>query len=77
MYAPFGIAEFNILFKDVNGGIDKYGSLLDAGNKEGMFGSSAGWFEIEGKKLRRADAIKLLEDNPDKYEVLRDTYMSI
>jgi recombination protein RecA len=75
--APFGVSQFNILFQDVDGGIDKYGALLEDGFEVGMFGNSKGWYEIDGKKYRMADARQYLKDNPDKYQSLVDTYMSV
>jgi recombination protein RecA len=75
--APFGVSQFNILFQDVDGGIDKYGALLEDGFDAGMFGSSKGWFDLEGKKYRMAEARQFLKDNQDKYQAYVDTYMSV
>ncbi|MNW28088.1 recombinase A [compost metagenome] len=74
---PFGVAKFKILFDDENAGMDKYGSILDGGDEHGLFGTSKGWFEINEKKYRRADAVQHLKDNPDVYEKLRDTFLSL
>lgn len=74
---PFGVAKFKILFADDNAGMDKYGSILDGGDEHGLFGTSSGWFEIDGKKYRRADALKHMKDNPDVYDKLRDTFLSL
>jgi len=48
---PFGVAKFNILFRDEFGGIDPFTSLLEDGFDLGMFGTSKGWYEWEGKKI--------------------------
>ncbi len=74
---PFGVAKFNILFRDEYGGIDPFSSVLDAGFEIGMFGKSKGWFEIQGKNYRKADAINLLENDSDMWKSIVDTYLSM
>lgn len=74
---PFGVAKFNILFRDEYGGIDPYTSLLEDGFEKGMFGSSKGWYDIDGKKYRVADAVELLENDAELWKKLVDTYMSM
>ena len=70
---PFRKAEFNILFSDENGGMDGIGSLLDKGFEAGVFGSSKGYYEINGKKYRKADARVFLRENPDEFRKYYDT----
>ncbi|WAB25015.1 RecA [Lysinibacillus phage vB_LfM_LysYB1] len=73
---PFGVAKFNILFRNENAGMDAYGSLLDGGFEAGIFGTSKGWFDIDGKKYRRAEATEYLMANPDKFQLYFDTMVS-
>lgn len=74
---PFGVAKFKILFQDIDGGMDKYHSILDGGDEHGLFGSTKGWFEYNDKKYRRADIIQYMKDNPDEYEKIKDTFLSL
>lgn len=74
---PFGVAKFNILFQDEDGGMDKYGSILDGGFEAGLFGNSKGWFDIDGKKYRRADAVQYFKDNPEAFKKYCDTFLSM
>ncbi|WCS68068.1 protein RecA [Bacillus phage vB_BsuM-Goe26] len=74
---PFRKVEFNILFADENGGIDGLGSLLDKGLEAGIFGTSKGWYEIDGQKFRKADARTYLREHPETVKTLRDTLLSL
>jgi len=74
---PFGVANFNILFRDEYGGIDPFGSVIEAGYELGMFGSSKGWYEWREKKYRLNDLIEYLEGNADEWKTVVDTYMSL
>jgi recombination protein RecA len=74
---PFGIAKFNILFEDENGGMDAVGSLLDQGFELGMFGDSKGWYTINDKKHRKAEARELLSQNEELLNLYIDTLLSL
>lgn len=73
---PFAETEFTILFDKENAGIDSIGSLLDAGHKE-LFGGTAGWYDIQGKKMRKNEARKFLKENPDVFKMYYDTLQSM
>lgn len=74
---PFGVAEFNILFDEENAGMDAIGSLLDGGFEVGLFGQSKGWYEIEDKKYRKAEARQYLKEHPEKLQAYIDTLLSL
>lgn len=77
LYPPFGKANFNILFDSDSAGIDTIGNLLDSGYEKGIFGNSKGWYLIDDKKMRKADARKYLKENPETYQTLYDTISSM
>lgn len=70
---PFKKANFNILFDDEFGGIDTYGSVLDIGFEQGIFGSSKGWYEVDKKKMRKVEARKYFQENRDSFQKYYDT----
>lgn len=74
---PFGVAQFNILFDEEDAGMDAIGSILDGGFEIGLFGTSKGWYEIEGKKYRKAEARQYLKEHPDELKKYIDTLMSL
>jgi recombination protein RecA len=74
---PFGVAKFNILFREEFGGIDPFVSLLEDGFEKGMFGKSKGWFDIGGKNYRKEDAVELLEGDEELWKTMVDTYLSL
>lgn len=70
---PFGEAQFNIMFKDEDGGIDAYGSTIDYAQKLGIFGDKKGWFVYKDKNYRRNDLIQYFKENPEEWKTIVDT----
>lgn len=74
---PFGETQVIISSAAPVYGIDRYSAVLTEGFDAGMFGTSKGWFEIDKKKYRLADAVDYLRENPDTLKLYEDTLISM
>ena len=71
---PFRKAEFDIMFGE---GISLAGEIIDLGVEAGVIKKSGAWFSYNDTKLGQGrDAAKrLIQDNPELLEELRDKIM--
>lgn len=68
---PFKVAEFDIIFGK---GIDKNSSVLEAAESIGVIRKSGAWYFYGEEKVGQGknQAIKYLEDNPDKLKKIEE-----
>lgn len=68
---PFRQAEFDIVF---NRGIDRFGEIVDWGEKYEVLGKTGVWYEFKGKKLGQGrDATRdLLQESPKIAEEIEE-----
>ena len=73
---PFRKAEFDIMFGE---GISLAGEIIDLGVEAGVIKKSGAWFSYNDTKLGQGrDAAKrLIQDNPELLEELRDKIMEV
>lgn len=61
--APFGVAEFDIIYKE---GISKNGEIVDLGSKIGIIEKAGSWYSYNGQRIGqgRENAKSFLKSNP-------------
>lgn len=73
---PLREATFDIYYESEEF-IDYYGHLLDWLYDNGLAGNSSGYYEINGKKYRKTQAIQMLKEDEELYEELLDLAYTI
>ncbi|MGI6524476.1 MAG: recombinase RecA [Bdellovibrionota bacterium] len=72
--APFGEAEFDIIF---NEGISQVGEIIDLGVEHGIVDKAGAWFSYKGERLGqgREGAKTFLKENPEIAQEIRGLIM--
>ena len=72
--APFGEAEFDVIF---NEGISQVGEIIDLGVEHGIIDKAGAWFSYKGERLGqgREGAKQFLKENPEVAKEIRELIM--